>query len=117
MAETQPRQRRSVLDLDKTLMAGSTGMVFARIAHRRGVFPAQAARQMGLGPLRYRCMARMTRRRTRSWRSPSEILANAPLGKSADGAQVLAGILPRVYPQMLAEVHRHQDAGREDLHR
>jgi len=28
------------------------------------------------------------------------------------GATVLAGILPRVYPQMLALAHEHQDAGR-----
>ena len=29
----------------------------------------------------------------------------------------MAAILPRVYPQMLDEVHAHQDAGRPDLHR
>jgi HAD superfamily hydrolase (TIGR01490 family) len=28
------------------------------------------------------------------------------------GADVLAGILPRIYPQMLALAHEHQDAGR-----
>jgi HAD superfamily hydrolase (TIGR01490 family) len=28
------------------------------------------------------------------------------------GPEVLAGILPRIYPEMLAEVHRHQDEGR-----
>ena len=28
------------------------------------------------------------------------------------GPEVMAAILPRVYPQMLAEVHAHQDAGR-----
>ena len=28
------------------------------------------------------------------------------------GPEVLAGILPRIYPQMLEEVHRHQDEGR-----
>jgi len=27
--------------------------------------------------------------------------------------EVLAGILPRVYPEMLAEIYRHQDAGRK----
>ena len=30
---------------------------------------------------------------------------------------MLAGILPRVYPQMLAVVREHQDAGRPGLHR
>jgi HAD superfamily hydrolase (TIGR01490 family) len=29
------------------------------------------------------------------------------------GADVLAGVLPRIYPQMLAVAHEHQDAGRE----
>ena len=28
------------------------------------------------------------------------------------GADVLAGILPRIYPQVLAVAHEHQDAGR-----
>jgi phosphoserine phosphatase len=28
------------------------------------------------------------------------------------GADVLAGVLPRIYPQMLAVAHEHQDAGR-----
>ena len=28
------------------------------------------------------------------------------------GPEVLAGILPRIYPEMLEEVHRHQDEGR-----
>jgi HAD superfamily hydrolase (TIGR01490 family) len=28
------------------------------------------------------------------------------------GADVLAGVLPRIYPQMLAVAHKHQDAGR-----
>ena len=28
------------------------------------------------------------------------------------GPEVLAGILPRIYPQMLEEVHAHQDEGR-----
>ena len=28
------------------------------------------------------------------------------------GPQVLAGVLPRIYPEMLAEVHSHQDEGR-----
>ena len=28
------------------------------------------------------------------------------------GPEVLAGILPRIYPEMLDEVHRHQDEGR-----
>ena len=31
-------------DLDKTLMAGSSGMVFARVANRRGTSPERSIR-------------------------------------------------------------------------
>ena len=43
-----------------------------------------------------------------------ETLANVTASEiSRMWPEVLAGILPRVYPEMLAEVYRHQDAGRK----
>lgn len=42
-----------------------------------------------------------------------ETLADVPLQEiSRMWPEVLAGILPRIYPEMLDEVHGHQDAGR-----
>jgi HAD superfamily hydrolase (TIGR01490 family) len=100
-------------DLDKTLMAGSSGMVFARIANRHGLVPRKQLAKWGWDHLRYRM------------RGASDEQTNAVLEVAKRtfsevhereiermGPEVLAGILPRVYPQMLDEVHRHQDDGR-----
>jgi HAD superfamily hydrolase (TIGR01490 family) len=100
-------------DLDKTLMAGSSGMVFARVASRHGLVSRKQIAIWGRDHVRYRLRGATddeTRellkvaRETFSGVPESEILRMAP--------EVLAGILPRIYPEMLAEVHRHQDEGR-----
>ena len=41
-------------DLDKTLMAGSSGMVFARVANQRGFVPRGQLAKWGWDHLRYR---------------------------------------------------------------
>ena len=41
-------------DLDKTLMAGSSGMVFARVANRKGFVPRGQLARWGWHHLRYR---------------------------------------------------------------
>ena len=41
-------------DLDKTLMAGSSGMVFARVANRKGFVPRRQLARWGVDHLRYR---------------------------------------------------------------
>ena len=41
-------------DLDKTLMAGSSGMVFARVANQRGFVPRRQLARWGWDHLRYR---------------------------------------------------------------
>ncbi len=41
-------------DLDKTLMAGSSGMVFARVANRKGFVPRGQLAKWGFDHLRYR---------------------------------------------------------------
>jgi hypothetical protein len=41
-------------DLDKTLMAGSSGMVFARVANRHGLVPRKQLARWGVDHLLYR---------------------------------------------------------------
>jgi HAD superfamily hydrolase (TIGR01490 family) len=101
-------------DLDKTLMAGSSGMVWARVTRDAGLLPRRLMARWAIDHLRYRL-------RGASDEAAAQVLAEVQAllrGMSARdlermGPAVLAGVLPRVYPQMLDEVHAHQDAGRK----
>jgi HAD superfamily hydrolase (TIGR01490 family) len=100
-------------DLDKTLMAGSSGMPFARVAMRHGIVGRRQLASWGLEHLRYRLRGTTDERTTEVLRQARELIS----GVSARDVErmnpeVLAAILPRIYPQMLEEVHAHQDAGR-----
>jgi len=100
-------------DLDKTLMAGSSGMQFARVAARQGVVSRAQLASWAVEHLRYRLRGTTDERTADVLRVAREVIAGVPAIKVARmGPEVMADILPRVYPQMLAEVHAHQDAGR-----
>ena len=100
-------------DLDKTLIEGSSAIHFARASYRAGVMSRrQLARDLWAN-VRYRLEG--------STDEGTEVLRNRVLEAIAgqrvvDLARltpdVLAGILPRVYPEMLKEAWAHQDAGR-----
>jgi HAD superfamily hydrolase (TIGR01490 family) len=99
--------------LDKTLMAGSSGMQFARVAARQGIIGRRQLVRWGFEHLRYRLRGTTDERTAEVLRVAREVIAGVP-AKTIErmGPEVMAAILPRVYPQMLAEVHAHQDAGR-----
>jgi HAD superfamily hydrolase (TIGR01490 family) len=100
-------------DLDKTLMAGSSGMQFARVAARRGLVNRRQLASWGFEHLRYRLRGVSDERTTEVLRGVRELLAGVPArGLERMNPEVMAAILPRVYPQMLDEVYNHQDAGR-----
>jgi HAD superfamily hydrolase (TIGR01490 family) len=100
-------------DLDKTLMAGSSGMVFARVANRKGFVPRGQLAKWGLDHLRYRLRGSSDEQTNAVLEVAKRIFAEIPERDVERMApEVLAGILPRIYPQMLDEVHRHQDEGR-----
>jgi HAD superfamily hydrolase (TIGR01490 family) len=100
-------------DLDKTLMAGSSGMVFARVANRKGFVPRRQLARWGVDHLRYRLRGSSDAQTNAVIEVASRIFAEIPEREvERMGPEVLAGILPRIYPQMLDEVHRHQDEGR-----
>ena len=100
-------------DLDKTLMAGSSGMPFARVAMRHGIVGRRQLASWGIEHLRYRLRGTTDERTTEVLRQARELISGG-LARDVErmNPEVLAAILPRVYPQMLAEVHAHQDAGR-----
>src|SRR5882672_12285092 len=100
-------------DLDKTLMAGSSGMQFARVATRQGVVGRRQLASWAVEHLRYRLRGTTDERTAEVLKVARELIAGVP-AKATErmGPEVMAAILPRVYPQMLDEVHAHQDAGR-----
>jgi len=100
-------------DLDKTLMAGSSGMPFARVAMRHGIVSRRQLASWGVEHLRYRLRGTTDARTTDVLRQARELITGV---RARDvermSPEVMAAVLPRVYPQMLEEVHGHQDAGR-----
>jgi HAD superfamily hydrolase (TIGR01490 family) len=100
-------------DLDRTLMAGSSAYHFGRAMYKAGQMTRRQIARDALDQIRFRL------------RGASDAAVNVLLDRVLDGIRgrrvvdlrrltpdVLAGILPRVYPQMLAVVRQHQDAGR-----
>ena len=100
-------------DLDKTLMAGSSGMVFARVASSHGLVTRRQLARWGRDHLRYRLRGSTDEETKELLKVARETFEGVPAREiHRMGPEVLAGILPRIYPQMLDEVHRHQDEGR-----
>jgi HAD superfamily hydrolase (TIGR01490 family) len=100
-------------DLDKTLMAGSSGMQFARIAAKQGIVGKRQLASWGFEHLRYRLRGTTDERTAEVLKVARELIRGLP-EKTIDrmGPEVMAAILPRVFPPMLEEVYAHQDAGR-----
>jgi HAD superfamily hydrolase (TIGR01490 family) len=100
-------------DLDRTLMAGSSGLHFGRAAYNAGWVNRRDMVRFGLQHLRFRLRG-STDEGTRALLA--EVTESLRGIKDLDlqrmAPEVLAGVLPRIYPQMLEEVHAHQDAGR-----
>jgi len=94
-------------------MAGSSGFHFIRAAYQQGMISRRRLAGHTLDAVKFRL-----------WGSTDAGTARvrARLGAYLEGVQerdirrmaprVLAGVLPRLYPQMLAVAYAHQDAGR-----
>ncbi|MBN8867389.1 MAG: HAD-IB family hydrolase [Solirubrobacterales bacterium] len=110
----QPGPQAAFFDLDKTLMAGSSGMQFAKAARERGLISRAQVMRWGRDHVRYRIKGATDDETGQILRVARETLAGVSFTEiSRMWPEVLAGILPRIYPEVLAEVHRHQDEGRE----
>lgn len=100
-------------DLDRTLMEGSSAFQFGRAAYRAGLISRRQLIADGMANLRFRLRG-STDQDTEELRD--RISASLAGTRVRDlerlGADVLAGILPRIYPRVLAIAHQHQDAGR-----
>jgi HAD superfamily hydrolase (TIGR01490 family) len=100
-------------DLDRTLMAGSSGMHFARAAYRSGMVSRAVLARWGAEHVRFRLRGSTDERTAQVLSEVKELLEGVPERDIARMApDLLAGVLPRIYPPMLEEVRAHQDAGR-----
>jgi len=101
------------LDLDRTLVAGSSGFYWARAAVDAGMISRRRMAGIVWQNLRFRL-----RGSTDDWTDEVRAqIADLIAGQRAIDLrrmmpEVLAGVLPRVYPQMLRVAYAHQDAGR-----
>ena len=100
-------------DLDRTLMAGSSGLPYARAAHKAGWLSRRVMLRWGLDHLRFRLRGANEEATARVLAEAREVLRGVELKQvTRMTPDVLAAILPRIYRPMLDEVHAHQDAGR-----
>ncbi len=94
-------------------MEGSSAFQFGRAAYRAGLLSRRQLIADGLANLRFRLQGASDEATLALRDRISASLAGTRVRDLERlGAAVLGGILPRVYPQMLALAHEHQDAGR-----
>lgn len=88
-------------------------MQFARVATRQGIIGRRQLASWGVEHLRYRLRGTTDERTSEVLKVARELITGVPEKAIARmEPEVMAEILPRVFPQMLDEVHTHQDAGR-----
>src|SRR6059058_1290450 len=99
-------------DLDKTLMAGSSGIFFARAAYETGMISrGRLARDLWEN-LRFRLRGSTDSRADDVRKRVGAMISGVRVRDLQRlSPRILAGVLPRLYPQMLARAYAHQDAG------
>jgi HAD superfamily hydrolase (TIGR01490 family) len=108
-----PARSAAFFDLDRTLMAGSSALHFVRAARQQGIISRGRLARDTLVALRFRLFGST---------DGGTAKVRARMGAYVEGREVremrrlaptvLAGVLPRLYPQMLELAYEHQDAGR-----
>jgi HAD superfamily hydrolase (TIGR01490 family) len=112
-AERANRAAAAFFDLDRTLMEGSSAFQFGRAAYRAGLLSRRQLLADGWANLMFRLRGASDESSHELRRRISESLAGTRVRDMERlGADVLAGVLPRIYPQVLTIAYDHQDAGR-----
>jgi HAD superfamily hydrolase (TIGR01490 family) len=110
-ADVSPRGA-AFFDLDKTLMAGSSGIFFARAAYEAGMISRRRLAHDAWENLRFRLLGSTDDRADDVRKRVGEMIAGVRVRDLERlSPRVLAGVLPRLYPQMLERAYRHQDEG------
>jgi HAD superfamily hydrolase (TIGR01490 family) len=106
------RRAAAFFDLDKTLMAGSSGIFFARAAYETGMISRGRLARDAYENLRFRLLGSTDERADDVRQRVGRMIAGVRVRDLERlSPRVLAGVLPRLYPQMLARAYAHQDAG------
>ncbi len=100
-------------DLDRTLIAGSSAFEFGRAAYRAGMLSRRQLARDAWENVLFRLKGSTDERTDALKKRIGEALAGTRVRDLQRLApSVLAGVLPRLYPQMLEIAYEHQDAGR-----
>lgn len=94
-------------------MQGSSAFQFGRAAHRAGLLGRRQLLADAWANIQFRLRG-ATDEDTHALRARISKSLEGTRVRDLErlGADVLAGILPKIYPEMLAVAHEHQDAGR-----
>ena len=100
-------------DLDRTLIAGSSAFQFGRASYQAGLISRRELARGAWENAKFRLRG-STDEATEALR---EQIFTSIKGRSVRelqrmGPPVLAGVLPKLYPEVLATAYEHQDAGR-----
>src|ERR687884_918997 len=111
--DADARRAAVFFDLDRTLMEGSSAFQFGRAAYQAGLVRRRQLARDAWENLMFRLRG--------STDAGTDALRER-IGKMLEGVRVrdlqrlapdvLSGVLPRLYPKMLAIAYEHQDAGR-----
>jgi HAD superfamily hydrolase (TIGR01490 family) len=100
-------------DLDRTLMEGSSAFQFGRAAYRAGLLSRRQLMSDGWANLKFRLRGASDEDSHELRDRISRSLEGTRVRDMERlGADVLAGVLPRIYPQVLELAYGHQDEGR-----
>jgi HAD superfamily hydrolase (TIGR01490 family) len=100
-------------DLDKTLMEGSSAIHFGRAAYNAGLLSKRQLVSDAWANVQFRLKGSTDETTQALWDRILDSIAGRRVTElSRLGPQILSGVLPRVYPQMLEVAWGHKDAGR-----
>jgi HAD superfamily hydrolase (TIGR01490 family) len=100
-------------DLDKTLMEGSSALHFARASYRAGMVTRRQMASYAWANVRFRLHGSTDEGTDELRRQVLDAIAGTRVVDLARlGPDVLAGVLPLLYREVLDEAYAHQDAGR-----
>jgi HAD superfamily hydrolase (TIGR01490 family) len=112
-AEGRSHAGGAFFDLDRTLIAGSSAYQFARAARRAGLVTRRRLAADAWANARFRLSGSTDAGTEAVKERISSTIAGVEVRRMMRLApSVLAGVLPRVYPEMLEIAYGHQDAGR-----
>jgi HAD superfamily hydrolase (TIGR01490 family) len=113
MAADPATRGAAFFDLDKTLMEGSSAFHFGRASYKAGHLSKRQMAKDIWANIEFRLKGSTDEATSALRKRVYESIAGRRVVDLARlTPDILAGILPRIYPQMLDVAWRHQDAGR-----